>query len=125
MTTAGVTSCSGEVLPAVSTILPVVSSTALNDVLTSTLGQPNTETPPSLDALRSVGKTKSSKEGAEESTEDSDADVGDNSDSSESHGGGTITSTEKKGSHGAEHLFGDLFLHLSGKSWLAYGHVLF
>ena len=63
MTTAGVTFCSGAVLPAVSAILPVVTSTAVNDVLTSTLGQPNTEIPPSLDTLCSVGKTSSSKEG--------------------------------------------------------------
>ena len=97
MTTAGVTSCSGAVLPAVSTILPVITSTAVNDVLTSTLGQPNTEILPSLDTHCSVGKTSSSKEGAEESVEESDANVDDDSDSSESHGCGTITSPEKKG----------------------------
>ena len=85
------------VLPAVSTILPAVTSTTVNDVLTSTLGQLDTVIPPALDALCSVSKTISSKEGAEESTEDSDADVDDGNYSSESHGGGTITPTEKKG----------------------------
>ena len=99
MTTAGVTSCSGAVLPAVSTILPVITSTAINDVLTSTLGQPNTEILPSFDTHCSVGKTSSSKEGVGESAtvEESDSDVDDDSDSSESHGGGTITPPGKKG----------------------------
>ena len=97
MTTAGVTSRSGAVLPAVSTILPVITSTAVNDVLTSTLGQPNTEILPSLDTHCSVGKTSSSKEGVGESVEESASNVDDDSDSSESHGGGTITPPEKKG----------------------------
>ena len=97
MTTAGVTSCSGAVLHAVSTILPVITSTAVNDVLTSTLGQSNTEILPSLDTHCSVGKTSSSKEGAEESVAESYSNVDDDSDSSESHGGGTITPPEEKG----------------------------
>ena len=97
VTTAGVTSCSGAVLPAVSTILPVITSTAVNDVLTSTLGQPNTEILPSLDTHCSAGKTSSSKEGVGESVEEFDSNVDDDSDSSESHGGGTITPPEKKG----------------------------
>ena len=84
------------VLPAVSTILRAVTNTTVNDVLASTLGQLDTVIPPDLDALCSVGKTNSSKEGAEESTEDSDADVDDGSESSESHRGGTITPAEKK-----------------------------
>ena len=91
------TSCSGAVLPAVSTILPVITSTTVNDVLTSTLGQPNTEILPSLDTHCSVGKTSSSKGVVGESVEEPDSNVDDDSDSSESHGGGTITPPEKKG----------------------------
>ena len=88
---------SGVVLPAVSTTLPTVACTTVNDVLTSTLGRPETAIPPALDVLGSVNKTIASIEGAEKSPEGSDADGDDGSDSSESHGGGTTTPTEKKG----------------------------
>ena len=96
MTTAGVSSPTGAVLPAVSTILPVATNSSVNDVLTSTLGKQECVVPPTSNFFSSVGGTVASVERVDESSDDTDADVDDDSDDSESHGGGTVAPTEKK-----------------------------
>ena len=92
-----VTSCSGSVLPAVSSILPVISSTVINDVLASTLGRQELGSPLAADTLCSVGKASASKEVAGKSIGSSDGGTDEDSSSIESHEGGTVTPTRKKG----------------------------
>ena len=91
------TSYSGSLLPAVSSILPVIPSAVINDILTSTLGQAELASSPAVNVLSPEGEASGSKSVPTVDAGDSDDDSDGDDSSIESHGGGTVTPTRKKG----------------------------
>ena len=96
MTPVGVSSSNGAVLPAVSTILPVVSISSVNEVLTSTLGVQGTEVSTIADLPRSVVKPATVVGSVNKSSDGADDDDN-NDENSDTHGDGTDVPTEQKG----------------------------